>query len=52
MENMENNIQRARMALGAGVSEEEVAANIQEQESNEIAYLAIQAAKLLLSKGE
>lgn len=49
MDTMESSIQRARMALGAGIPEEEVAARIQEQETPEIAFLAIQAAKILLT---
>lgn len=44
---MENIIKRASMALGVGISEEDIAAKIQESETAEIAFLAIQAAKIL-----
>jgi hypothetical protein len=46
-EEMEIKIIRAQIALDMGVSEEEVAAHLQEQETPEIAFLAVKAAKIL-----
>ena len=50
MDTMESTIQRARMALGAGVSEMDVFEAIKKQETPNIAFLAIQAAKFLLTE--
>lgn len=47
--NMEEIIKRASMALGAGIPEEDIAAKIQEHQTPEIAFLAIQAAKILIT---
>jgi hypothetical protein len=48
MDTMESTIQRARMALCAGVSEADVFDAISKQETPDIAFFAIQAAKCLL----
>jgi hypothetical protein len=48
MDTMESIILRAQTSLSVGVPEEEVAARLQKQETPEITFLAIQAAKILI----